>query len=320
MKKELLDKYIQIGTIFVFVICLYFVAAKENVFDEKVFSETGLNIEKVHITIPNCKKTYHFIWISDLHIVIANDEIATENMELVRGRQEGMAITSEGKQSKAFWIEDLVPAIDKAHADALMFGGDMVDYTSKATTECLKKGLNLLETPYIYIRADHDTNPYWMIDQDSEHSLERQNAICQNDNIWHMEYDEFIILGINNTTNQVSKDALEEIKQVFAIGKPIIIVTHVPYDSVVDRSLDTISREAWGDRNLTWGQDTSYVPNAETQEFLDLVYEEKSQVIEVLGGHLHLSWDGYIKDEIHEHIFAPAYAKNIGVITVDDNP
>ena len=100
-------------------------------------------------------------------------------------------------------------------------------------------------------------------------------------------------------------------------GKPIIIVTHVPLHSEVDSTLDEISRAIWQDRNLSWGPDTSYVPNETTQKLMDLIYAEDSPVVEVLAGHLHFTWDGMITDKIHEHVFSPAFSQNIGLITID---
>ena len=95
------------------------------------------------------------------------------------------------------------------------------------------------------------------------------------------------------------------------------MITHVPYDPVIDRSLDEISRSAWQDRNLTWGTGTSYVPNVKMQEWMDIVYEEDTPVVEVLAGHLHLTWDGMLSETVHEHVFSHVFGGHIGLITVD---
>ena len=94
------------------------------------------------------------------------------------------------------------------------------------------------------------------------------------------------------------------------------MATHVPYNSAVDSSLDEVSRAAWQDRNLTWGQDTTYVPDEPMQAWMDIVYGENSPVKEVLAGHLHLTWDGMINENVHEHVFPPAFNQYIGLITV----
>lgn len=62
----------------------------------------------------------------------------------------------------------------------------------------------------------------------------------------------------------MSEAAIEQVKEI--LDKPIIAITHAPYDSVVDRSLDEVSRAVWGDRNLTWGKDANYMPNDVTSQ------------------------------------------------------
>ena len=50
---------------------------------------------------------------------------------------------------------------------------------------------------------------------------------------------------------------------------------------------------------------------------MDIVYEENSPVIEVLVGHLHLTWDGIITETVYQYIFGTAFSGDIGLITVD---
>ena len=115
----------------------------------------------------------------------------------------------------------------------------------------------------------------------------------------------------------MSEKAVEQVLSVAYSGKPVIVVTHVPYNSVVDKSLNDVSRTAWQDRNLTWGKETQYTPDEVTEKWMNLVYDQNSPVKIVLAGHLHFSWDGMISEKVHEHIFAHAYNGNIGLITVD---
>ena len=76
---------------------------------------------------------------------------------------------------------------------------------------------------------------------------------------------------------------------------------------------------AWQDRNLTWGTGTSYIPDETTSQWMKIVYEENSPVVEVLAGHLHLTWDGMISETVHEHVFSPGFSQYVGLITVDGN-
>lgn len=66
-------------------------------------------------------------------------------------------------------------------------------------------------------------------------------------------------LGWDNNTSQMNSDILEKVTLVFEQNKPIILLTHVPIDSLVDKSLGELSMSGW-DRNLTWAEDANYVP------------------------------------------------------------
>ena len=292
------------------------VGASAEGFDKDVLVDAGLNIEEVHVSIPGLTNTHHFLWVSDLHIVIDNEEIAEENHEVVAGRQTSWAIRPDGTQAGDYWVNELAEVINASSPDAILFGGDMIDLCSEATVEKLKEGLEKIAVPYMYIRADHDNRPYWTA-YDNEKGKALQNSICENDEILIFEYPEFVIMGINNSTDQMTDDAVEKAKTVAQSGKPVIILTHVPYDSIVDRSLGEISRVAWQDRNLCWGTDASYIPSEKMQEWMDVVLAENSPVTEILAGHLHLAWDGMVTESIHEHVFSQAFSGNIGLITVD---
>lgn len=287
-------------------------------FDIKPLIDAGMNIEEVHIGIPNCRGTYHFLWVSDLHIVIVNDEVAQDDLGMVQGRI-GWSATPEGKPAGEYWLEELADLIESVHADAVFFGGDMLDLCTAATVDCLREGLARITAPYMYIRADHDYGKHWTAAADEEKNRRLQQSICPYEATCCMEYEDFCVLGINDTTRQLSEEGLKQATEVFDKGKPIIIITHVPYDSEVDVSLNDVSRAAWSDRNLTWGPNAHYVPKEATQGLMELVRAEDSPVKEVLAGHLHLTWDGYITGTIQQHVFSPAYGRYIGVINVDGN-
>ena len=286
-------------------------------FNRDILEQADINIEDVHVSIPGLSRTYHFLWVSDLHIVIDNDEIADDMHDFVKSRQENWAIRSDGKQAGDWWTESLAEAINTSSPDAILFGGDMLDLCTEATISILREGLAKIDVPWIYIRADHDIGTHWLATPDIDKNIKMQNAISENGEIISLEYLEFIILGINNNTSQMSDDAVEKAKAIAEAGKPIIVVTHVPYDSIVDRTLDETSRAAWQDRNLSWGEGTSYIPGVKMKEWMDVVYGEGSSVIEVLAGHFHLTWDGMISETVHEHIFSQMFSGNIGLITVD---
>jgi hypothetical protein len=135
------------------------------------------------------------------------------------------------------------------------------------------------------------------------------------DEISHKFFDlgDFIVLGIDNSFMDMPEYYLNMVEDVYSRGKPVIMVTHVPYGSLVDDSLAELSMQ---ERYTLYYWGGQYQPNEITSKYLDLIYDENTVVAQVLAGHMHASWDGMISDQLSEHIFAPAYAGNIGVINV----
>ncbi len=48
-------------------------------------------------------------------------------------------------------------------------------------------------------------------------------------------------------------------KEIFAMGKPILLLAHVPFDSKLDSSLQAASKEVWQDRALIWGRGAAII-------------------------------------------------------------
>lgn len=276
----------------------------------------GISTEEIDIHVPGLKKEYTFLWLSDLHIITDNDEIAVEDLETVEGRRESFK-NAVGMYSEEFWLQ-LSKALDDWDADALIFGGDMIDHAANANISCLKKGLDNLDTPYLYVRADHDYSPYYCAVKDEDSIAGLHAEIDGYEDISLIEFEDLCLVGVNDSTRQISEAALQKMKDICAKGKPIILITHVPLDSLYDTSLEEESKMVWGDRALVWGENCAYTPDRITQEFIDLVCAEDSPVKEVLAGHLHFSWDGQLTENIGEHVFLPAYQGNIGIVKVRD--
>ena len=63
-------------------------------------------------------------------------------------------------------------------ANLVIFAGDMVDYVSSTTIECLKQGMQEIEAPILYIRSDHDYHVGWSDDLEKDDNYV-PNAVTQ---------------------------------------------------------------------------------------------------------------------------------------------
>lgn len=287
-------------------------------FTDEPLRRLGLKSENVEILIPGMEQEYHFLWISDMHIITENGEISAEDYEVVSQRRESLFVDADTNRSSVEQWEAVSRALDSCHADGILFGADMVDFASTSNMTALTVGLGRINTPYMYLRADHDSMPYHCDGITPAECDELHSAIDNDPELFIMEYPEFVIVGLNDSTSNVTPAALEKFDDIYGKGIPMILAVHVPIDSKVDETLSTASGEAWGGRNLTWGfEDANYYRSDEnTAAFLEKVYSADGIVRCVLAGHLHLEWDGELTGSVHEHVFGAAYEGKYGVITV----
>ncbi len=279
------------------------------------FESQGYTIDEVNLNIESITDSYKIVVVNDLHLQVNNDEVAEENSEFMDNRIAEFSSIDTTTHEK---LLELPEAINDIDADLVIFAGDMIDFCSKANTDALSGCFQKLTTDYIYLRSDHDLEPYWLKVSDYADCNLRQSEICDNSRILIYDLGSVIVLGFNMSQNNIDSESLEKVKDVFSLNKPVIVATHVPFDSSVSDDLKLYSEEVRNGRHLYWGYDAEYFPNAETQEFLNLIYADDSPVVYVIGAHLHSKWDGLISQKITEHIFAPCYMGNIGIININD--
>ena len=276
-------------------------------------------VEEVRITIPGLEETRTLVWVSDMHIVSGAEDpdVTKENREKVQERCEMMKSPS-GLTSDRTW-ELLSAQIDSFGADYVIFGADMLDYASEENLEKLEAGLDRIRTPWMYIRADHDYGR-WYSDMGIKRMRKLHRRIAPQNRLWTERFPGFIVAGLDNTTTAVSEETLEEFRALCGEGKPIILCSHVPFDTGMEDSdsLDELSRELWGDRVLCWGDGDEYdISKGECmKQLMEIITAKDSPVCAILAGHLHASWEGKVTRGCMEHVFSAAFSDNVGLITV----
>lgn len=290
------------GMLLGMVLCATTVSA-ETVFDEK------------EIEIPGLQKEYTIAVVNDQHIIVEDGDYAKEKEEEVDSRY-GLFCNEEGVHSSDAW-QGIVEDVNNLQPDGVVLDGDMIDFFSQANLDCLMGGLKEIEAPAMYLRADHDLASWYSDNLTSKEINKKEKAAWEMDSVMVQDYDEFLVVGINNNTSQISKKGLKKIKEVWQQGKPVILAMHVPLQSQLSDDLDKASKEAWQDRALIWGnKDCYYEPNERTQEFLDMVFAEGSPVVAVIGAHLHFAHEDQLNDKIVQYVFDASYKGTVGVITV----
>ena len=266
-----------------------------------------------------------YILLNDLHMMLTTDDTTEEHRDTIYQRYSGWALTSTGVHSADLW-QNLSAILDSYQADGVLMAGDMVDFASGTNYELFQRGLEKIRTKILYARSDHDMSAWY----NSDGSYTNQNAYDEQTNIsskldnlepmqdimaW--ETSQYMIVAWNNSTYQMSQQGLQRVKELFSKGKPIILLTHVPIDSPIDKSLyETAKQVDPENRAKLWGEECLYVPDDVTTEFLQMVEAETSPVCVVLSGHLHFEAEVMLNSHCKEIVFAPSFAGNIARLVI----
>ena len=282
-----------------------------------VFEEIGLQINQVEIDLASVQNPYELLFVNDMHVLTLDESVVAESQENVRIRQDVMFRTRTGMSSADAWRK-LSSVLDDFSADGIILGGDMMDFMSPANTRIMSEGLAQITTPYIYLRADHDMAVGYSGGSISMgDSIAIHTSLSSNQDMFVMEYPEFYVLGWNNSTSQLTEDGLDTAWKVWSSGKPIILATHVPINSIIENSLaDAAANTDPENRKKLWGQDCLYRPDANTGVFLGMIYDANSPVKAVLSGHLHFFHEVQLTEQTREYVFAPAFEGNIAKIVI----
>jgi predicted MPP superfamily phosphohydrolase len=247
---------------------------------------------------------YEFLFIADNHsIVIGNDDDkrcldnALPRMGVFKNSVTGTSAADEFKQ----WID----YANKTKVDGLLLGGDMIDFPSNGNIELLRNNLSRLNMPYLYTLGNHDwTYPWEYFSETSEtvykpifDEFTNGNTVVQT-----MEYDDFIIVSVDNSKDQMNPLIFGGLEEALAKEKPTIIMMHVPLETP---SIYEKSTEMWG-RDIAIGINGVY-PNSDSAKFTNMICDKDSPVVAILAGHVHFSDTSKITDKITQYVTNVAY-------------
>lgn len=284
---------------------------------ELISEEIGLHVDRIELDLPDVQNSYELLFINDMHVLKLDESVVAESVETIRVRQDVMFRTRTGMASAEAWPK-LSSILNNFSADGIILGGDMMDFVSPTNVQILSEGLSQITTPYIYLRADHDLGIWHSGGAISmEDSIALHTSVSSYQDMFVMEYPEFYVLGWNNSTSQLTNDGLDVALRIWNSGKPIILATHVPINSIVDNSLaEAAANVDPENRKKLWGDGCLYQPDDTTSAFLGMIYDTNSPVKAVLSGHLHFRHVVQLTEQTVEYVFAPAFEGNVAKIVI----
>lgn len=278
-------------------------------------------VDEIVAEAEGLEREYTVAFVNDVHLITdhKSGDVTEDSLPTLRERYETF-VTDDGMHGEELWPE-VIEFLNYGDFDAVIFAGDILDYCSNSNILTLKEGLGDLKYPadrILYLRSDHDYGGWYGGDgfTDSDGMMLQTFVLDRDASEKVIEFDDFVIVGLNQSYRNFSDRTLEKVTRWLDSGKPVLIATHVPFYSEVDDSLEELSMEV-RNRIYYWSPEGSdYVPDSVTQTLIDRMYAEDSNVIQIAAAHLHSSWDGHVTDRLKEHIFAPVYQGNIGIIHI----
>ena len=269
------------------------------------------------IVIPGIEEEYDFLFLTDLHLAIKT----REEVGPYGSADERIAAFANAKGTvSAKQLPQWIAYANDKQFDAVLMGGDMIDYYSEANEAYLQEQMEGLEMPYLFTLGNHDLFLPWE-DTIAEYAFIYDWFMDKDSAFQVLEYDEFVICAIDNEAYDVNEASLIAMKKWFEENpdKPMILLAHVPFYTEEDRQLLETSINVWGQPLVIGTGEGTRDTTAVSREFLDLILGEESPVIAVLTGDNHFYHKGNLTDSITQWVGSPAYAGEGMIIKVKGN-
>lgn len=265
------------------------------------------SFEQYDIVLPGCQEEYDLLFLTDMHI-----SVSTQGSKEVRAyveKRRNMFTAQEGNGNEASeYFKAFLAYGKKREIDALLLGGDIIDSPSEGNLAFLKETLGQLNIPYLYALGNHDWTYPWnyMTPEGKEEYLPLLSPYMK-ENVYFstMEFEDFIVVCLDNSSNQFSPEALEDYRQILEMGKPVMLMLHVP---LLSESLLGKADQVWeNDVVIGISDQGSIVPNEVSEEFMQLTLAEESPVFLILAGHVHFPDSSTLKDDTLQIVGGAGY-------------
>lgn len=284
--------------------------------------EYDFTLDEITVEIEGLSREYEIAFVNDLHMITDKEagDVLEEHLPKVQERYETLSVTPEGIHAEELWPQ-VIQFLNYHDFDAVVFGGDILDYCSNSNMAALQEGFDALKYPEekrLYVRSDHDYSGAYGggVYTDTDGFIAHTKLWDGDAEEKCIELDELVIVGINKSYQNVSDDRLEFLEEKLEGDKPVIIVTHVPFYSEEDEGLEELSLEV-RNKIYYWNSENSgYTPDENTQKLIDEMYSGESNVVQILAAHIHAAWDGAVSGGLREHVFAPTFGGNIGIVHI----
>lgn len=285
------------------ILCALFLTGCANM---KEKSDSVIAWDEKYLIIPELENEYEVWFYADSHIIIPDENASDEVKAYALERQPVFANETGAVSSEIF--TQFIGQANLEQPDLILFGGDILDFPSDANIAFLKKELDRLKVPYLFVMGNHDWTYPWeyMTPEGTEKYRPMLESITGADTYAGLvEWEDIVFLAIDNSSNQVAQEAVPVIEEAYATGKPIVLIQHVPFSS---EKLIARAKEDWANPVTLGMQVHGGIPvNAVSDALYKNVLSDESQIRLVLAGHVHFSYEEQISGRTTEIITDAAF-------------
>jgi len=264
----------------------------------------GMVIHSHKIPIRGIRKKviYHF---SDVHLSVQDSLSATEENQQAQAasanwdgtrlwfakKYEEPASRAQQKSSEHHFINLLKLSED---GDAVVMAGDLCEYVSPANLRFLDRELEKLSVPWLAVCGNHDKAR----DIPDGYLFSRVKQPVQ-----LLDLGDLVLFGIDNSERAITAQQNEALRQALTLGKPLVIVMHIPIMTEGNKELLTDCGEYFRLNH----------PDAdrETLEFIHILEQNTDRILAVLAGHLHFGNISEIAPGLTQYVSSQGILGNV---------
>lgn len=197
--------------------------------------------DKVTIKIPGLSSKKKVAWVSDLHIVAdytnRGSDITSSESEIA-SRYNMMVTDDQTVHSEDLWPQ-IIDYINNNNFDAVIFGGDLMDYYSDNNFKVLSEGYKKLNSNIkkMYIRGATDDHDAWTgrTNHDSSYAISKHKSLDGNSDSKYIDLGGVRIVGLNwSADKNVNPNNAQSL--INSASGSVILATHVPFESKTNSS------------------------------------------------------------------------------------
>jgi len=261
-------------------------------------------VHTYEIPVKGVKKKilYHF---SDLHLTQYDEMSDKAEIEEAKAQtalwdqqrksfadKSGEQCTKAQMQSPVNHFENLIKA--SSDGDVLLLAGDIMDYINGANVRCVDAMLGKISVPYLYVPGNHEAVEK-LPDSEVFKRVKKPVQI--------IEMDDMIILGLDDSKREITAEQNEIIEKTLKIGKPIIILMHVP---IMTSGNEEQLRECGEYFYINY----EGAPE-ENYRFINIIKDNADKIIAVFTGHLHFKNMSEITPNVTQYVSSQGIVGNL---------